>query len=297
MNRLLVDMEAALRRRATHGERGHTRARTMAQGDGWSVRDYLCTRGPGDRPFGEQRSAVEIAVVVTGTFQYRSPAANALLTPGALLLGNPNECFECGHEHAAGDRCVAFRFDGDVFERVAAEAGVPAGSRRFRHGALPSFKALGWVSANVAAGLLGVTAVDWHELALDLASRVLRIANGLAPRGTAPPRRATARVTASIRAIERDPGARHSLPELAAQAGLSPFHYLRTFRQVTGVTPHQFVVRTRLREAATRLASARTGIARIALDAGFEDLSNFNHAFRAEFGVAPRQFSRARGLG
>ena len=42
--------------------------------------------------------------------------------------------------------------------------------------------------------------------------------------------------------------------ESGARGGLSPYHFLRTFQRLTGVTPHQFVLRKRLREAALRLA-------------------------------------------
>ena len=49
-------------------------------------------------------------------------------------------------------------------------------------------------------------------------------------------------------------------PGLAAEAGLSIYHFVRTFRRVTGVTPHQFLMRTRLRRAAVRLASQRAKI-------------------------------------
>jgi len=77
---------------------------------------------------------------------------------------------------------------------------------------------------------------------------------------------------------------------LAREAALSPFHFLRTFERLTGVTPHQYILRARLREAALRLAAEPAKILDIALDCGFADLSNFNRAFRAEFGVNPRAY-------
>jgi AraC-like DNA-binding protein len=80
---------------------------------------------------------------------------------------------------------------------------------------------------------------------------------------------------------------------LAFDAGISAFHFLRTFRQVTGLTPHQYLLRTHLREAAIRLATRPERILEIALASGFDDLSNFNHAFRAEVGVSPRVYRRA----
>jgi AraC family transcriptional regulator len=84
-----------------------------------------------------------------------------------------------------------------------------------------------------------------------------------------------------------------TLADLAREAGLSPYHFLRTFARVTGVTPHQFLRRTRLREAALRLVAQPDNVLDIALDTGFGDVSNFNRVFRAEFGESPRSYRRS----
>jgi AraC-like DNA-binding protein len=73
---------------------------------------------------------------------------------------------------------------------------------------------------------------------------------------------------------------------------MSEFHFLRVFRQVTGVTPHQHILRSRLRDAALRLRATSDDVVFVAIDAGFRDLSNFNHVFRAEFGVNPTRFRK-----
>jgi AraC family transcriptional regulator len=73
-------------------------------------------------------------------------------------------------------------------------------------------------------------------------------------------------------------------------AGLSPFHFLRTFTRVTGITPHQWLLRARLHDAARRLVETRAPVTDIALDVGFDDLSNFIRTFRAEFGVSPTRY-------
>jgi AraC-like DNA-binding protein len=99
-----------------------------------------------------------------------------------------------------------------------------------------------------------------------------------------------ARVTRAVRLVERRPDDALTLGTLATEARLSPYHFLRTFERLTGVTPHQYVLRARLREAATRLAAERGKVLDIALDAGFGDVSNFNRSFRSEFGVSPRAY-------
>jgi AraC family transcriptional regulator len=79
----------------------------------------------------------------------------------------------------------------------------------------------------------------------------------------------------------------------AREAGLSPFHFLRLFARVLGVTPHQYLVRARLRHAARLLARDSQPVTDIALDVGFGDLSNFVRTFRRAAGVSPRSFRQA----
>jgi len=74
---------------------------------------------------------------------------------------------------------------------------------------------------------------------------------------------------------------------------MSPYHFLRTFRQVVGMAPHQYVLRTRLQRAALRLRRSQDEISAIAFGAGFNDLSTFNRRFRRVMGVSPSLY-RAR---
>src|SRR5439155_17545558 len=94
--------------------------------------------------------------------------------------------------------------------------------------------------------------------------QVVQLVSALRASGSGAPGNAVARVKRMVRAIERRPSARLSLGSLARDAGLSPYHFLRTFQRVTGVTPHQFVLRARLREAALRLVAERAKIIDIA---------------------------------
>jgi AraC-like DNA-binding protein len=79
----------------------------------------------------------------------------------------------------------------------------------------------------------------------------------------------------------------------ARQAGMSPFHFLRLFARVVGATPHQYLVRLRVRHAARLLADDARSITDIALDVGFADLSNFVRTFHRAAGVSPRDFRKA----
>jgi AraC-like DNA-binding protein len=77
------------------------------------------------------------------------------------------------------------------------------------------------------------------------------------------------------------------------QAGISPFHFLRLFSDVLGVTPHQYLVRSRLRHAARRLADDDSPVTDIAYDVGFGDLSNFVRTFGRAAGASPLRFRQA----
>src|SRR5690349_20576361 len=116
---------AAVRDRERRGVPGRAAAMLLARGEGWSVSDVVCTCGPGDRVFEETHTQQSIGVVLSGTFQYRSKSGRHLMSAGSLLLGNPGDTYECDHEHAAGDRCVAFHYSSEYLERIAAELPRP----------------------------------------------------------------------------------------------------------------------------------------------------------------------------
>lgn len=294
MAKIAVERAWALAQRATHGSPGRPTSRVLAQGEGWRVADVVCTSGPEDRPFEERHADVSIAIVAAGSFQYRSGAGRELMTPGSLLLGAPGQYFECTHEHAVGDRCLSFWYAPWYFEGLAADAGARGAKADFRTPRLPPLRALSPLVARACAGLAGSVDVPWEELSVRLAAQTVQLASGLSPDPRGAPPSAVARVTRTVRMIERHPDARLSLGSLAREARLSPYHFLRTFDRLTGVTPHQYVLRARLREAALRLAVEPAKVLDVALDCGFGDLSNFNRAFRAEFGVSPRVYRRAR---
>ncbi|MFL9895004.1 AraC family transcriptional regulator [Paraburkholderia sp. RL17-381-BIF-C] len=78
-----------------------------------------------------------------------------------------------------------------------------------------------------------------------------------------------------------------SISELAAQAGLSSFHFARVFRRETGEAPHQFVSRLRLEEAARLLRATDHTVLQIAIAVGFENASHFSVQFKRDYGVTP----------
>jgi len=275
----------ALRRRAEAGTPGSAEECILAAGDGWRVVDIVCTSGPRDHPFEERQRTASISLVRSGIFAYRSEGGVSLLSAGSWLLVNAEQTFECSHQHGEGDRCLSFQFEPELFERLAHDAG--AARTRFAHHRLPPLRRLAALTARAEAA--GQRDDSFEEIALELAGAVIPVAGET--RAYASPKNADpGRIAPVLRRLEADFEAPHSLSELACSAGLSRYHFLRIFKGVTGITPHQWLLRTRLRKAAHLLVTTGDAVTDIALDVGFEDLSNFIHSFRAELGVSPRRY-------
>jgi AraC-like DNA-binding protein len=256
------------------------------------ARDFVCNSGPTDRVFEERHEWVSIAVVLSGTFTYGNEFGSTLLTPGSLLLGQVGACFTCGHEHGAGDRCLSFQFEPGLFEKVAAAAG--AHSMHFGRNSLPAHRSLTPLVARAFLAVDGGAApASFEELSLDLAAAAL--SEGIHRKAASRiNKRDERRVAAVARYLEENFAQPCALTDLASVAGLSPYHFLRVFRATTGATPHQHLLRVRLRAAAVSLARTDSPVTQIALASGFDDLSNFIRGFRAEYGVAPSHYRRHR---
>jgi AraC family transcriptional regulator len=83
------------------------------------------------------------------------------------------------------------------------------------------------------------------------------------------------------------------LEELAASAYLSPFHFARLFKKVTGASPHAYLAALRIERAKSLLATTDDSITGIAQRVGYASSSHFTKAFRQSVGLAPRAFRSA----
>jgi AraC-like DNA-binding protein len=284
-------LDDAIRERERLGAPPALSPRLIAEGDDWAVEDVICTYRPNDASFEERHDRYRVALVGFGTFQCRSAGAHELLTPGCLLLGNAHDSFECGHEHGLGDRCLAFGYSLDMFERLAFEVGV-RGKPRLKALRVPPVAEL---APLVAETCVAWAAADqppprgrWAELGVRVAAAAARLAADPA-RAPRTPVNAERGVARAVRLIEHDPRALLALDELAREARLSRFHFVRAFARVTGLTPHRYLLRARLRRAAMLLATRDARVIDIAMLCGFRDVSSFNRAYRAEFGAPPRE--------
>ena len=81
-----------------------------------------------------------------------------------------------------------------------------------------------------------------------------------------------------------------SIESLADAIGLSMFHFARAFKQSEGVTPHDYLIRRRVKRAMELLASTDLPLSEIAVTVGFSDQSHCARRFREIVGVCPRDY-------
>lgn len=249
----------------------------------WRVREVLCRAGPTTPRFEERHAWTGVAVVAAGSFSYRGDRGHAQLVPGSLLLANHGACFECGHAHGIGDRCIAFQYAPEL-----AETAFSASPRFALHRIPPIEATLPLTTAAVSAVH---DAAGWEELALCLLDSAVRLACGGDQRGPTAARAHPAS-TRLARALSADPRRRWTLSMMAEACGIDRFTLIRAFRRQFGITPYRYLLRERIALAARSLRSGRDSVQSIALDCGFEDLSEFNRRFRRLFGMTPSMYRR-----
>ncbi len=87
-----------------------------------------------------------------------------------------------------------------------------------------------------------------------------------------------------------------SIADLSAMVGTSPLRFLREFTRLTGMTPHAWIMETRLQAARTMIQGSDQPLPQIALDCGFNHQSHMGHVFLKHLGLTPGQYRQHHGL-
>jgi AraC family transcriptional regulator len=262
-------------------------ATTILQCATISVIDYRCDAHVNDAPVVELHDGFSVSYVRKGSFGYRARGAAFELVAGSVLVGHRGDEYVCTHDHACGDECLSFQLAPALVEEIGERADI------WRTGCLPPLPELIVLGELAQAAAEGRSDIGVDEAGLLFVTRFVEIVSErkrALPPTAARDRRRAVEAALRIDACSHEP---IDLESTAKDAGLSPFHFLRLFARVLGVTPHQYVVRSRLRRAARLLAEDARPITDVAFDAGFGDLSNFVRTFHRAAGVSPRGFRRA----
>ena len=234
-----------------------------------------------------------LGVIEQGGLRFHYLGQEMVAAAGQINLCLPGEVHD---GQAAGDqgwRYRMFYLESRLLEQAAGElTGRQPGPPAFAGGVIQDPELAGRIWSLhcdlEARGLAG----------LEVESRLLLILTSLIARhgrqarraqGVRPGEKGLGRARELIEAeYARNP----SLDELSSQAGLSRFHFLRSFRARYGLTPHAYLNLVRLRQAKGHLGRGWP-IADAAAMAGFADQSHLSRAFKKTFGITPGQFSNS----
>jgi len=84
-----------------------------------------------------------------------------------------------------------------------------------------------------------------------------------------------------------------ALEEIASAAHLSPFHFARLFKKLTGATPHAYLASLRAARAQQLLAETDLPVTEVGARVGYMSSSHFARAFRQATGISPRAYRKA----
>jgi transcriptional regulator GlxA family with amidase domain len=156
-----------------------------------------------------------------------------------------------------------------------------------------------WTSAGVSAGMDLALALVEGDLGPEVARDVARYlvlylrrpgsqSQFSMPLWSAQP--STDPIRAAVSAVHADPGARHGITELAAQARLSPRHLQRRFTAELGVPPAAYVERVRIEAARRALAEGYDPVHAVARRCGFGTAETLRRVFQRRLGLAPSDY-------
>jgi len=266
-------------------------ATTLLERRSISVSDFRCTAGPGDKPFAEAHHCHSISYVRKGSFGLHCRGKFSELVAGSVLIGHPGDEYTCTHDHVCGDECLSFFLGEELVDLITDSSAI------WQIGAAPPLPELMVLGELAQAAADGRSDIGLDEIGQVLASRFVEVVSGKARKAGLDSPRDRRRAVETALWIDANSHREIDLEDAATQAGISPFHFLRLFTGVLGVTPHQYLVRSRLRHAARRLVFDDSGITDIAYDVGFGDLSNFVRTFHRAAGASPLRFRQAsRGM-
>lgn len=207
--------------------------------------------------------------------------------PGDLITVNPGELHDGAPIRPDGRRWRMLYLEPSILRDALADgAGVRSWGGEFADPVLRSALAVRRIrSLFLAATRPRPDALEWDQALLELLGSLLRCEPG-------DPRDVPMSIRLARSRLDDDPSADLRLDDLATQAGLSRFQFLRAFAKLTGATPHAYRMQRRLQLARRRLLGGERP-ADVAAACGFSDQSHLTRLFVRAFGFTPAAYARA----
>ncbi|WP_348754206.1 AraC family transcriptional regulator [uncultured Aquincola sp.] len=229
--------------------------------------------------------AYGLGAIAAGVERFRYRGSDHLAAAGSVVLMNPDELHTGRAETEGGWRYRMLYLDAPLLQAVTGD-----GAWHFDAAVLHAPRLAAQVGQRLGALWLAddPLAFDSHlqELLALLRPRVQ--ASATRPAG------APQRFAAVIDYLHAHLAEPLRLEQLAAVAGLSPFHFQRSFKAAHGATPHQMLMALRLLQAKQRLARGHKP-ADVAAAVGLTDQAHLTRAFVNRYGVTPARYARQVG--
>jgi AraC-like DNA-binding protein len=207
------------------------------------------------------------------------------LGEASLFVTYPDFSYRCSHaEEHPGDLCFSVRFSQALVEDVQGTTGR-AWARSTPEA--PLTNRLAYLRHRLLEAAAGGDAMAVIALAGEL---LASLGEEASPSARLFPAHRLAwyarRVDAAREMLAQRFAEPLTLERVSREAGMSPFHFSRVFRDLAGVSPHRFLVQVRLASAARRLREG-SSVTDACYASGFNNLSHFIRTFRRAYGVPP----------
>jgi AraC-like DNA-binding protein len=264
------------------------------------VRSDLATvaafdHGDGDAghrdPAEERFDGPTIVLTERGRWHIGSGAGAVDADPDVVVLGAAGRSFRCRHdERRPTDRTMYVEYRGGSGEALEPDGPV------FRRAAVPRSPAVARIHAALRREIASpgpAHRLKVDALAADLLVESLRAGTLLNGRSRPAHPDIRDRVVAARTFLDEHLEEEVTLPRLAAEVGLSPWYLARRFREVTGTSPHRYLVEARLDRAEQLLGQERLTVTQVCHRVGFGSLGHFIGAFRSRTGLPPARWRDA----
>lgn len=225
-------------------------------------------------------AGVEIAWCASGCVVYEVGSRAFELAAGAVVV------IPEGVEHRTrllpGTSATSIKLDTQLVLDAAGEIGA----KRVEPGFMPRTGVL----ARLGSMLAEPAARGRREAPVDDVARAF-VRRLLEPSDATRAIRRDPRIERVIRWVEERISEPLEIADLARAAGMSRYHFSRSFRAELGVSPYQWLLQKRVEHAAELLRRRRVSVTEAAFEVGFSDLSRFARAFRDQFGCPPSAFA------
>jgi AraC family transcriptional regulator len=235
----------------------------------------------------ETSKNVAVAFVERGRFSLRQEKALWTFQPGDVLISSPGLHRRYHHfEECPDDVCLSLAFAPETVEDALGKLRRPSHAPRIAHVPATFFAHRMIESALRSNDKLWIEELAFHSL--------LALAPGAwdRPRDPSVSTAHTRRIRSAIELMAASLAEPCSLTSIARQVGMSPFHFCRTFSGLVGLSPHQYLLRLRLRRSAKMLRRGAS-VTDAALSNGFENLSHFTRSFQRRFAVKPSEYPQS----